>query len=60
MGPDPGLLTMVCQLEPAFVIIPPCNEGISPQYMKEDLPLPEAPKIAKNLPFDNLTSASSL
>ncbi len=59
-GPPPGRATTTRQVEPACVINPPCKVGINPQYISEDLPLPEAPSTPTNLFSASLISSSSL
>ena len=60
MGDIPGLVTKIVQSEPASVMNPPNNIGINPQYINEDLPLPEAPITAVNLCWARFSNTSSL
>ena len=48
MGLPPGRRSITSQVEPAWVMVPPCSSAIMPARTSDDLPLPEVPTTARN------------
>ena len=60
IGSLPGRNEQICQEDPLPDIKPLCNEGIKPDFTKEDLPLPDEPITAINLDVRSLVNNSSV
>ena len=59
-GCRPGRRIITSQVEPAWVIVPPCSAAIMPARTSEDLPLPEVPTTARKRFVRNSCSSAAV